>query len=124
MCKSAFLGKFVLHVTAVKTCALAFVLGVWALSSQAAETNKSFNVTVNLQTGKEVPDTGFCTMVGAFGTSVTVMCAPGGFRFITKPPAVDTLKDKEASYTGAGSVTSWRMIRLENGDYLEMTVQW
>jgi len=124
MSKSANPGMIVRHVTAVNTCAFAFLLGVWAFSSQAAETSTSFNVTVDLQTGIEVPDAGLCKMIGAFGTSVTVSCAPGSFRFITRPPAADALQDKEPSYTGAGTVTSWRMIRLENGDYLEMTVQW
>jgi hypothetical protein len=37
---------------------------------------------------------------------------------------VDKLRDTEKSSIGAGTVTSWRMIRLENGDYLEMTVRW
>jgi hypothetical protein len=124
MSKSAFLGKFDRHVMVVKTCAFAAVLGIWVSTAHAAETSKSFNITVNLQTGIEVPDAGMCTMIGAFGTSVTVSCAPGSFRFITHPPAADALQDKEPSYTGAGTVTSWRMIRLENGDYLEMTVQW
>lgn len=124
MSKSAILWKFLRHITVAITSALAIVLGVWTFSSQAAETSNSFNVTVDLQTGIEVPDAGLCKMIGAFGTSVTVSCAPGSFRFITRPPAADALQDKEPSYTGAGTVTSWRMIRLENGDYLEMTVQW
>jgi hypothetical protein len=124
MSKSAFLGKNARLASVAKLCALAVALGVWAFSSQAAETNRSFNVTVDLNTGIEVPDAGLCKMIGAFGTSVTVTCAPGSFRFITHPPAAGALQDKEESYTGAGTVTSWRMIRLENGDYLEMTVQW
>ena len=101
---------------------VAIMLGVWALSSHAAQTSSSFLVTVN-QPGSTVPDEGLCRFIGSFGTSITVACSPG-LRFITQPPSSMKLEDLEPSYTGAGTVTSWRMIRFENGDYLEMTVRW
>lgn len=101
---------------------MAIVLGVWAFSSHAAQTSSPFLVTVN-QPGSPILDEGLCRFIGSFGTSVTVACSPG-LRFISLPPATDNLLDTEVRYTGAGTVTSWRMIRFENGDYLEMTVRW
>jgi len=98
------------------------VLAGWSVSGQAAQTDSSFMVTVN-EPVNPVPDEGLCRFIGAFGSSVTVTCSPG-IRFITQPPAFDKLEETEKSYTGAGTVTTWRMIRFENGDYLEMTVRW
>jgi hypothetical protein len=122
MNKTAFLRMTDCFSMTAKALGVVGMLGVWALTSQAAETSSSFRVTVN-QPGNPVPDDGLCLFIGAFGTSVTVTCFPG-IRFITQPPAFDKLQDAEISYTGAGTVTSWRMIRFDNGDYLEMTVRW
>lgn len=118
----AFPGTTVRRFTIAKALGMAVVLGVWAVSSQAAQTGSSFSVTVS-PPGSPVADEGLCRFIGAFGTSITVTCSPG-LRFITMPPAFDKLQDNEISYTGAGTVTTWRMIRFENGDYLEMTVRW
>jgi hypothetical protein len=117
------LRKAIAH-RAASVYALAMLLGTAAFSSHAAQDGAPFVVRVNLDTGVDVPETGLCTVVGAFGASVTVSCSAGAIRFVTQPPAVDKLRDTEKSSIGAGTVTSWRMIRLENGDYLEMTVRW
>lgn len=95
------------------------------------------------------PATAFCrsgTMVGAFGSPVTVVCATGITGTTGMPTGVSSLpwtsmpdntyrfmlsnyRDGEQfhetySYGGAGTVASWRMIKLNDRDYLEMMLHW
>ncbi len=88
-------------------------------------------------------------MVGAFGSSVTVVCATGitGVTGTSTTPTGATnlpwtsmpdntfrfmfsaYRDGEQyramdSNYGAGTVASWRMIKLNDRDYLEMMLHW
>lgn len=109
----------------VTVCGLAAALSLWAFSGHAEQTSGPVVVTVNLQTGVAVPTSDQCTFVGAFGARVTISCSPGAVRFITQPPSPGKAGDVDAKHMEAGTVTSWRRIKLENGEeLLEMTVQW
>lgn len=122
MNRSARFGTKSRRMSAVRACGLALL--ALACSAQAQQTSAPFNVVVNPLPGAATPGTEHCTMVGAFGKAVTITCTPGAVRFITQPPPEDEL-DTEDANAGAGSVTSWRRIRLDNGDeLLEMTVRW
>jgi len=123
MNEPAFLSRIACETKAVMGLGLAVVLGVWALTSDAAQTGAAFRVTVNLQTGLEPPGTEFCTLIGAFAASVTVSCPADRVRFVTHPPLADQLPSGESNVE-AGIVTSWRQIRVGDKDYLEMTVRW
>jgi hypothetical protein len=102
---------------------LALVLGMWALTSDAGKTGAPFTVTVHLDTGLAPPSPDLCTMIGAFGASITVSCPADRVRFITYPPLADQVPSGETNVE-AGIVTSWRKIRVGDKDYLEMTVRW
>jgi len=82
-------------------------------------------------------------MIGTFGASMTVYCATGtiasfsgdpstlpwttkqdsSYRFVTQVSRAGELLGTIDIYTG-GTVTSWRVIRLVDRDYLEMMVHW
>ena len=126
---------------------LAVVFGCFVLSVNAAQGGGQFNVTATLQSAKSPSSpTIFCrTNPGglAFGATVTVICSTGtvldispsrtgmpwtpmhggAYRYILAsrdagiPGTID-------SYAGAGTTTSWRVIRLANLDYLELMVGW
>lgn len=127
---------------------LATVLGFAAVPVNAAQLNGQFNVTVNLQSANSptLPQSVFCrTSPGglAFGAIVTVVCSTGtvvdispsstgmpwapmhggAYRYILPGRAVD-LPGTIDSYVGAGTTTSWRVIKLSNLDYLELMVGW
>jgi hypothetical protein len=126
---------------------LAVLLGGWMIPSQAAQTTAPFTLTINLQDSSSVtPNAGLCrstSMIGTFGASMTVFCATGAitsftgdtstlpwttmqdssYRFVTQVTRAGELLGTIDIYTG-GTVTSWRVIRLANRDYLEMIVHW
>lgn len=104
-------------------CGVAVALAMPALPGRAAQTSAPLGVTVNLQTGNAVPNTGLCTVIGAFATRVTVSCADASLRFLLSP-RVDMRQDAETGYAGLGVATSWRMISFGSREYIEMTVRW
>jgi hypothetical protein len=132
---------------AIKLLLLAALLGGWVLPSQAKQASAPFTVSINLQTNSgALPNTGICrstSMVGAFGTTVTVYCATGAiasfsgdpstlpwttkqdssYRYVTQVSRGSELLGTLDIYTG-GTVTTWRMINLAHRDYLEMMVHW
>ncbi len=85
-------------------------------------------------------------MVGAFGSPVTVVCTTGMTGAAGMPTGAASLpwtampdnsyhfvlsnyREGEQfraidSYGGAGTVASWRMIKLHDRDYLEMMLHW
>lgn len=83
-------------------------------------------------------------MRGAFGAMVTVVCATGvvveiwppdsrsswapthggSYRFLPPVSLAGVMSGSLDMNTGLGTVTSWRVIKLADRDYLEMTVRW
>jgi len=133
-------------VSVKKLLLLAALLGAWVLPSQAAQTSAPFNLTINLQNSSSMPDSGLCrstSMIGTFGSTMTVYCSSGAiasfsgdpstlpwttkqdssYRFVTQVSRAGELMGTIDIYTG-GTVTSWRVIRLTDRDYLEMMVHW
>lgn len=123
---------------------LAVVFGCFVPSVHAAPGSGQFNVTATLQPASS--PTVFCrTNPGGltFGAIVTVVCSTGtvvdispsstgmpwapmhggAYRYILPGRAVD-LPGTIDSYVGAGTTTSWRVIKLSNLDYLELMVGW
>jgi hypothetical protein len=120
---------------------LALVLGAWALPNDAAQTSASFTVAVTLKPA----DKGLCsstTGVGAFGATVTVVCATGAvtgleatgtstwrpihggaYRFLTHI-SKDQLSGTIDSYAGVGTSTAFRVVGQPGREYVEMTVGW
>lgn len=82
--------------------------------------------------------------IGTFGSTLTVVCATGvsaafngdssSVPWTTMPDnsyryMLDIYRGRERlgtvdSYTGAGTITSWRLLKLNNQDYLEMMLHW
>ena len=104
-------------------------------NASAAEAAAPLEVRVNYVADK-TPEIGLCRASEA-GSTATVICSPAP---TPAPPASDRrvhfsnvrfylsgagnwLGDVDES-TGAGTVTSWRVIRLSNRDYLELMVGW
>jgi hypothetical protein len=108
--------------------ALAVLFSSAALGS---ETRASFAVTVNL---KKAPETAACST-----STASVVCTG-----IAVPPVKSTQQQGIGQpvrfwitdgaygprygavdlYPGAGTITSWRVVRLASWDYLEMTIGW
>lgn len=82
--------------------------------------------------------------IGVFGATMTVVCATGAivdfqgdssrlpwtsgqdssYRFMLNVYREGEYLGTVDSYMGIGTVTSWRMVKLHNRDYLEMMVHW
>lgn len=98
-------------------------------------------------TGSLPPGSAFCRTTdapGAFGATVTVVCSTGAvvdvssdeagmpwvplhggaYRYLVQVRKADEVLATVDSYTGAGTVTSWRVVRLADRDYVELTVGW
>jgi hypothetical protein len=139
--------------SAVKNFALVVVLGLWAFSAWSAQTASQFNVTVKQQVSSSEtagPSSAFCRIgpgPRTFGAIVTIVCSTGvvvdieaprtavpwapihggAYRFthlseyellgMQSPGGID-------SYTGVGTVTTWRKVNLPDRDYLEMLIGW
>jgi hypothetical protein len=104
--------------------------------AHAGEGAASFAVSVKLQAGT-APDFGACKtgeVVRPDGISATVTCVPVPVpKDPGKPRVVSSVLFHISRGTwlgtadetmGLGTVTSWRVIRLANRDYLEMMVGW
>lgn len=133
--------------SAEKLLMAAALLGVWVLPSHAAQTSAPITLTINLQnSGSSIPNSGLCrstSMIGTFGSTMTVYCSSGAiadfsgdpstlpwttkqdssYRYVTQVSRAGELLGTIDIYTG-GTITSWRMIRLVDRDYLEMMVHW
>ena len=124
----------------------------WVIPSEAAVKDSSpFSVLINLNTGATggTPNTGYCRTrsgIGVFGSTLTVVCATGTVVSysgnISNLPWVTTIQDDSFryllsvynatgeslgivdSFTGIGTVTTWRTFRFDHQDYLEMMVHW
>jgi len=103
----------------------------------AGEATARFGVSVNLQ-AETPPEFGACKaneVLHSKGVTATVTCTPVP---IPKQPGADgrvvssvlfhisrgTWLGTADETMGLGTVTSWRVIRLANRDYLEMMVGW
>jgi hypothetical protein len=124
-----------------------YLMSIWAAPAFAGTAQASFAVQIDLQNSNTItPNTGLCrstSMIGTFGASMTVYCATGAiasfsgdpstlpwttkqdssYRFVTQVSRAGELLGTIDIYTG-GTVTSWRVIRLTDRDYLEMMVHW
>jgi len=146
------LEKAAHRAVAAKTLALlAALFGVWALPSQAGQSSAPFSVTINLNGGGPgpggTPNTALCRSssgIGAFGATLTVVCSNGAivsfpgntsnlpwtttqdssYRYMLNVYSAGQPLGVVDIYTGVGTVTSWRMIKLDHQDYLEMMVHW
>ena len=119
-----------------------YLMGNWAAPAFAGTAQTSFAVQINLQN-----EAGLCrsgTSIGTFGAAVTVVCNTGAradfsgdttnapwtsmqdssYRFVTQVSRAGESLGTVDSYTGGGTVTSWRIFSLANLDYLEMMVHW
>ncbi len=128
--------------------ALAIPLVLLAPFASATLLTGQFNVTVKV--GGEIGSSGICeraTDPSAFGSIVTIVCATGtvlgieaprnavawtpihggAYRFTKVSP--DEIRGVQyvqstGSYTGIGTITSWRMVKLADSEYLEMLIDW
>lgn len=136
--------------------------GLSAISAEAAGVGNAFEVKVSFQTlnggGPPPPPPpvggagsgnngyGFCrnsSTPGAFGATVTVVCATGSivdiepgrsipwspmhggsFRYVTQAYWNGEWIDTIDNPPGTGTITSWRVVRLANRSFLELTVGW
>jgi hypothetical protein len=139
----------------------AALLCICTLPGYAGQNTGQFSVTVNLQNpngtaaippATPAPFIAFCrsgTMVGTFGSTMTVVCTTGvtgvtgmtaaptgtaGLPWTTMPDNTyrfmfSAYREGEQfrtldSYSGAGTAASWRMIKLNDRDYMEMMLHW
>ena len=130
-----------------KCFTLAALLVLCVQPSYAGQASSQFQVLINLQSNSGTPNAGVCrssSRIGNFGEVVTVECTTGkvvtfsgntnnlpwtamqdgSYRFLTQlseePVSLGTLD----VYAGGGTVTSWRILRLANRDYIELMVGW
>lgn len=125
----------------------ACVMSTWAAPAFPVTAQASFAVKINLQTNNgSLPNAGLCrstSMIGTFGSTMTVYCSTGAiasisgdpsilpwtnkldssYRFVTHVSRAGEMMGTIDMYTG-GAMTSWRVIRLANRDYLELMVHW
>lgn len=107
-------------------------------------------LTGSLQPGT-TPKTGFCrsyTGTSAFGATLTFVCTTvcttgtivdispgeaatswastngGAYRYVARISKAGEQLGTVESYSGIGTITSWRVVNLTNLDYLEMMVHW
>ena len=148
------MNKITLHeksahqaVAAKASIVLAALLGVWAVPSQAAQSTGQFAVTINLQNSGVLPNAGLCrssTSIGTFGTTVIVDCLTGtvvnftgtssslpwatvqenSFRFMLNSYGAVGIPVTLDNYAGVGTITTWRTIKLNDRDYLELMIHW
>jgi len=152
---AALLEKSVLRITAANILPIlaAALLCAWAIPGHAGQSTGQFPVTINLQNSSAsapgaAPNTALCrsgTMVGAFGSSVTVVCSTGAvvssagtgasnlpwttmpdntYRFMFSAYRDGDQYRTVDNYSGAGTIASWRRIKLNDRDYLEMMLHW
>jgi hypothetical protein len=148
---NTLLGKSACRaVSAYALSLLTALLGVWPLSSQAAQRSGSFDVKINLLNSGgpgATPVTGICRSsngIGVFGATITVFCSTGtivkytgdtsnlpwapiqgsSFRYLLNVNSPGGPSGFIDSYTGVGTVTTWREIHLNHQDYLEMMLHW
>ena len=132
-------------------CSAAMALAISLVLSSplvsASQISSQFNVKVAV--GGELAG-GICVRghdSSAFGTIVNIVCATGvaigieaprnavawtpihggAYRFTRVSP--DEIRGVQyiqaaGSYTGAGTITSWRMVSMADREYLEMLVDW
>lgn len=133
-------------------CCAVLALGVGVFPAHAAQSGAQFNVKVKLQTasgatGDGASGDGLCRNTAgadAFGAYVTVVCSTGtmvdispgksgapwtpmhggAYRFITQVYWNGDWVDSVDDASGAGTVTSWRVVNLRDRSYFEMTVGW
>jgi len=126
---------------------IAALLTLWASPGHAAQSSAQFIVLINFNNQGEPPNAGLCrssARVGVFGEAVTVICSSGkivpfsgdtselpwspaqdgSYRFVALAPQSYESLGEISSYAGVGTVTSWRVVRLSNMDYLELMIGW
>ena len=141
-----FSSRTIAHcLVKLRVLSLCIPLGGWALPSNAGQANAEFNVSVTLQ--KAAPtNMGLCTRnngVGAFGATVTVVCATGAvvgleaigkgmpwlpvhggaYRFLTSISS-ENQSGTVDSYTGVGTSATFRVVNSTDQEYTEMTIGW
>ena len=120
----------------LSTGALAALILAGSSCAFAGEARSRFGVSVNLQ-AETPPEFGACKaneVLTPKGVAATVTCTPVP---IPKQPAESRVVSSVLFHIsrgtwlgtadetmGLGTVTSWRVIRLANRDYLEMMVGW
>ena len=122
--------------------------------AQGAQIGSQFHVTVGLQAQARAQAQPLATgsslcrfrnmSGGAFGAMVTVVCATGvvveiwppgsrsswapthgsSYRFLPPVSLAGVMSGSLDMNTGLGTVTSWRVIKMADRDFLEMTVRW
>jgi hypothetical protein len=119
-------------------------------SGASAAASAQFTVAATLVSADVKPASGFCTSgpgKSTYGAVVTVVCETGVVVDIEAPrtavswtalhggayrywhAAENELPGSRSvggldSYTGSGTITSWRMVSLADSDYVEMQISW
>lgn len=147
MISSVLSSSLTQPAVSVRGFTLAALLVLCVQPSYAGQANSQFKVLINLQSSIGTPNAGICSSssrIGNFGEVVTVECTTGkvvtfsgntnklpwtamqdgSYRFLThlseEPVSLGTLD----VYAGGGTITSWRIVRLANRDYIELMVGW
>jgi len=131
-------------ICSASCCMLAILLGISAGSASAGQASGQFNVTVNLQAASSSEFCRSTNAPGSFGAIVTVVCSTGAMvdlspgrtgmpwapmhggahRYLFLVREDGNLLGAIDSYVGVGTVTSWRVARVADWDYIEMLVGW
>ncbi len=115
----------------------------------AGTASSTFMVEVSLEKGSLPPpgESAFCrvrNMPGSYGAVVTIVCATGtvveigppanhaswlpihggSYRFLPPVSLAGVMSPGSDMDTGLGTVTSWRVFKVADRDFLEMTVRW
>ncbi|HLX24892.1 MAG TPA: hypothetical protein VKR38_16205 [Usitatibacter sp.] len=116
----------------------------------AGQAGSTFTVEVTLQGAEPAPPqptSAFChvrNMPGSYGAVVTVVCSTGtvveigppadhaswlpihggSYRFLPPVSLAGVMSPGSDMDTGLGTVTSWRVFKVSDRDFLELTVRW
>ena len=103
------------------------VLALVSLTAAAASSSTPFRVNLTLLPPfKNTPD---CRMVW-LGTSISVACTTPGADLVAAPRYLLHVYDEGQvvqtvdTVTDPGTLTSWRIVRTANRDFLEIVVGW
>ena len=130
------------QMVAARVLTLSATLFLWASPIQAAISSSQFEVSINLLSDTS-SNKGLCISKssGPFSATITYVCTTGttvdissskagkpvrgdAYRFLTHISKAGISLGTVDSYSGGGTITSWRMVNLANREYLEMMVHW
>jgi hypothetical protein len=147
MNKSVLTRTLAQPAVSARVFTLAALLVLCVQPSYASQVSEQFKVLINLKSNGKFSNASLCrisTGIGFFGETVNVECyseksvtlssntsnllgtamQDGSYRSLTQFSKAGVSLGTRDIYAGGGSVTSWRVMSLDDRDYIELMVGW